>query len=112
MAGKSHGQGSLAGYIPCGVRVGHDLATEHVHTYTYILYIHIYIHTHIYGAKSLQLCLTLFDPRDYSPPGSSVHGTFQPRILEWAFPSPGDLPDPEIKSAALVSPVSRQLLYH
>ena len=24
--------------------------------------------------KSLRLCLTLFDPMDYSPPGSSVHG--------------------------------------
>ena len=26
---------------------------------------------------------TLCDPMDYSPPGSSVHGTFQSRILEW-----------------------------
>ena len=33
---------------------------------------------------------------DYSPPGSSVHGILQARILEWvAMPSPpGDLPDP------------------
>ena len=23
------------------------------------------------------------DPMDYSPPGSSVHGTFQARVLEW-----------------------------
>ena len=30
-----------------------------------------------------QSCLTLFDPRDYSPPGSSVHGILQARILEW-----------------------------
>ena len=30
-----------------------------------------------------QLCLTLCDPLDYSPPGSSVHGIFQARILEW-----------------------------
>ena len=30
-----------------------------------------------------QLCLTLCDPMDCSPPGSSVHGTFQVRILEW-----------------------------
>ena len=34
-------------------------------------------------AKSLQSCLTLFDPRDYSLPGSSVHGILQTRILEW-----------------------------
>ena len=35
---------------------------------------------------------------DCSPPGSSVHGILQARILEWvAFPFPGDLPDPGIK---------------
>ena len=28
-------------------------------------------------------CPTLCDPRDCSPPGSSVHGIFQARILEW-----------------------------
>ena len=34
------------------------------------------------------LCLTLCDPLDYSPPGSSVHGDSPARILEWvAFPS-------------------------
>ena len=38
--------------------------------------------------KSLQLCLTLWDPMDCSPPGSSVHGILQARILEWiAMPS-------------------------
>ena len=30
-----------------------------------------------------QLCLTLCDPMDCSPPGSSVHGLLQARILEW-----------------------------
>ena len=35
-------------------------------------------------AKSLQLCLTLCNPMDRSPPGSSVHGRiFQARIMEW-----------------------------
>ena len=33
-------------------------------------------------AKSLQSCLTLCDPMDYSPPGSSVHGILQARILK------------------------------
>ena len=33
-------------------------------------------------AKSLQLCQTLCDPMDCSPPGSSVHGILQARILE------------------------------
>ena len=31
----------------------------------------------------LQSCLTLCDPMDYSPPGSSVHGILQARLLEW-----------------------------
>ena len=35
-------------------------------------------------AKSLQLCLTLCDPMDSSPPGSSIHRILQARILEWA----------------------------
>ena len=30
-----------------------------------------------------QSCVTLHDSMDYSPPGSSVHGIFQARILEW-----------------------------
>ena len=30
-----------------------------------------------------QLCLTLHNPMDYSPPASSVHGILQARILEW-----------------------------
>ena len=34
-------------------------------------------------AKSLQSCPTLCDPMDSSPPGSSVHGILQARILEW-----------------------------
>ena len=39
-------------------------------------------------AKLLQLCSTLWDPVDYSPPSSSVHGILQARILEWvAMPS-------------------------
>ena len=28
-------------------------------------------------------CLLLWDPMDCSPPGSSVHGIFQARIVEW-----------------------------
>ena len=34
------------------------------------------------AAKSLQLCLTVY-PIDGSPPGSSTHGIFQARVLEW-----------------------------
>ena len=35
------------------------------------------------AAKSLQSCPTLCDPMDCSPPGSSAHGVFQARALEW-----------------------------
>ena len=30
-----------------------------------------------------QSCLTLSDPMDCSPPGSSIHGILQARALEW-----------------------------
>ena len=40
-------------------------------------------------AMSLQSCPTLFNPMDWSPPGSSVHGILQASILGWiATPSP------------------------
>ena len=53
-------------------------------------------------AKSLQLCLTLWDPLDQSPLGTSVHGIPQARRLEWvAIPSPGNLPDPGIQPLLL-----------
>ena len=42
------------------------------------------------AAKLLQSCPTLCDPIDSSPPGSSVPGILQARILEWVasyFPS-------------------------
>ena len=35
------------------------------------------------AAKSLQLCLTLCDPVDGSPPGSPIPGILRARTLEW-----------------------------
>ena len=35
------------------------------------------------AAKSLQSCLTLYDPIDGSPPGSPVPGILQAKTLEW-----------------------------
>ena len=62
---------------------------------------HVCVHV-----KLLQSCPTLWDPMDYSPPGSSVHGILQARILEWvAMPfSPGDLPNPGVKRRSFLSP--------
>jgi len=54
-----------------------------------------------------QSYLTLCNPMDWSLPGSSVHGFFQERILEWiAISFSRELPDPGIK---LVTPVSPPL---
>ena len=43
----------------------------------------IFTLSHCMCAKSLQFCLTLCDPMECSPPGSSVHGILQARILGW-----------------------------
>ena len=40
-------------------------------------------HIRAAAAKSLQLCLTLCDPIDGSPPGSPIPGILQARALEW-----------------------------
>ena len=34
-------------------------------------------------SEAAQSCPTLSDPMDYSLPGSSIHGIFQSRVLEW-----------------------------
>ena len=68
-------------------RVRHDWATK-MHTNT------------MKKVKLLvtQSCLTLWDPVDCSPPGSSIHWILQARILEAIIPFPWDLPDPRIES--------------
>ena len=43
------------------------------------------------AAALLQSCLTLCNPIDSSLPGSSVHGIFQPRVLEWGAIALGHL---------------------
>ena len=55
-------------------------------------------------AKWLQSCPTLCDPMDCNPPGSSVHGILQARILELVpIPSSRGFPNPGIEPASLVS---------
>ena len=57
------------------------------------------------GSACTQSCLTLSNPMDCSPPGSSVHGVLQARILEWVPCSPpGDLANPGIEPKSLMSP--------
>ena len=58
-----------------------------------------------------QLCLTLCDPMDCSPPGSSVHGIFQATILKWvAISSSRGSSRP--RDQTLVSRIGRQGLFH
>ena len=64
--------------------------------------------------KSLQSCVTLCDSMDCSPPGSSVHGVFQVRILEWVvIPfSRGSSRPRDQAHVSYVSCIGRQVLYH
>ena len=55
-------------------KVKEETEKNSLEKFSHILYI---------AAKSLQLCLTLCDPRDSSPPGSPVPGIIQARTLEW-----------------------------
>ena len=58
-----------------------------------------------------QLCPTLCHPMDCSPPGSSVHGIFQARILEWvviSFSKGSSWP----MDRTHVSCIGRQILHH
>ena len=59
-------------------------------------------------------CLTLCDPMDTSPPGSSVRGILQARILEWvAIPfSRGSSRPRDGTRVSYVSCVGRRVLYH
>ena len=71
--------------------------TECIYTYIYCLV-----------AKS---CSTLCDPMDCSPPGSSVHGISQARILEWiviSFSRGSSQP----RDQTLISCICKWILYH
>ena len=64
-------------------------------------------------AKFLQSCPTLWDPVDCSPPGSSVCGISQARILEWVTTSSRRSSWPRDQTCnSYVSSIGRQVLYH
>ena len=65
------------------------------------------------SVKSFQSCPTLCDPMDCSPPGSSVHGILQARILEWVAISSSrgsSQPRDQIRLLGLLH--CRWILYH
>ena len=71
-------------------------------------------------AWSLQSCPTLCDPMDCTLPGSSVHGIFKARILEWVaisssrgsshLPSIGKLPNSHLLGNPRLSPIPSVLI--
>ena len=63
------------------------------------------------GCSAAKSCPTLYDPMDCGPPGSSVHGSLQARILECvAMPSSRGSSQP--RDRTWVSCIGRQILYH
>ena len=76
---------------PCGVP---PLLLQNMLHFCYLIFIWLSSHMKLLlnfyslnesaaAAKSLQLCPTLCDPTDGSPPGSAVPGILQARTLEW-----------------------------
>ena len=76
----------------------------HAHTHT-----HTHTHTPARMLHRVRLCYRM----DCSPPGSSVHGIFQARILQWVanFFSKGSS-DPGNKPESYVSCIGRQFLFY
>ena len=72
-----------------------------------------YLFTMCYVYLVTQSCPTLCNPLDCSPPGSSVHGILQERILEWIAisSSRGILPTQGLNLSLLCFLYCRQILY-
>ena len=75
-----------------------------IQLYIHVFYLHVYVCVCV-CAEWFQPCLTLCYPMDCSPPGSSIHGIFQVRILsgycihqEYWRSLQGNLPNPGIRT--------------
>ena len=82
------------GHRPTLVRKGHNFSLEFLANFPICPLLSLSSHVasgksyfpHLwYGCMCVlsHLCLTLHDPKHCNPPGSSAHGIFQARILEW-----------------------------
>ena len=105
LPGESHGQRSLEGYSPRGRRESDTteqlalsklIHSRKTNTILESHYAPVRNRSRIFTGRTeaeaefeqvlvsaVQSCPTLCDPMDYSPPGSSVRGILQARILEW-----------------------------
>ena len=69
---------------------------------------------HLPRLRQCRKCLSLCDPVDCGPPGSSVHGILQARILEWVAISfsRGSSRPRDQTLVSCISGIGRQVLYH
>ena len=111
LPGKSHGQRSLAATVH-----GFAKSSTRLSDFTFTLTFHFHalekeMATHSSVAQS---CATLCDPMDSSPPGSSVHGIFQVRKLEWVTTaySTGSSQSRNRSHTSCVSCIGREILFH
>ena len=103
-SGQRTGKGQSSSQFPKTVLLKTVLAMGQLHSSLVLV-------SEVKWSDVAQLCSTLCDPMDCSPPGSSVHGILQARILEWVtisfsrdLPSPGIEPrSPTLQADALAS---------
>ena len=100
--------------------LSHVLYCDYLSSFTYLVYSSppsfnfwsaIYYNSCCCGSSVTRSCPTLCNPIDCSPPGSSTHGIFQARILEWvatSFSRGSSWP----RDQAHISCIGRQILYH
>ena len=84
----------------------------YVYNKIYLTYTLLYSLLLCLCAQSLQLYLTLCNLMDCSPPGSSVHGIFLARILEWVVLLQWIFPTQGSNLSLLCLLYCRQILYH
>ena len=69
-----------------------------------------------HSSEVAQLCPTLCNPMDYSLPGSSIHGIFQARVLEWvviSFPRGSSQPSYQTQvSCFIIHMISNLMIFH
>ena len=81
------------------------------------IFMSLHINVHLIMFIVVTQCLgrvQLCDPMDYSPPGSSVHGVSQARILEWVAisSSRGSSQSSDGIRISCVSCIGKRILYH
>ena len=59
-----------------------------------------------------QLCPTLSNPMDSGPPGSSVHGIFRARVLEWGAIAFSDVASNKVQSLGWKDPLEEGMATH